>query len=101
VYDKFDNLETGQKEVSKRKRTFALEIPVDKKFTKEDVPNLNIALARLYSNISEKTLERDINDLIELEILKQEDGKYFANISALNKMIAKRKGLLIKNDLPN
>ncbi len=96
VYDKFDSVE-GQKEVFKRKRTFALEIPIDKKFTKEEIPNLNIALARLYSNISEKTLERDINELIDLEILKQEDGKYFANISALNRMIAKRKGLLIKN----
>ena len=98
VYDKFDNVEAqGQKEVFKRKRTFALEIPIDKKFTKEEIPNLNIALARLYSNISDKTLDRDINELLQLEILKQEDGKYFANISALNRMIAKRKGLLIKN----
>lgn len=98
VYDKFDNVEgQGQREVFKRKRTFALEIPIDKKFSKEEIPNLNIALARLYSNISEKTLERDISELLELEILNQEDGKYFANISALNKMIARRKGLLIKN----
>jgi Fic family protein len=95
VYDKFDNVDQGQREVFKRKRTFALEIPVDTKFTKEEIPNLNIALARLYSNISEKTLERDLHELIELEIITAQDDKYFANISALNKMIAKRKGLLI------
>ena len=67
----------------------------DRKFTKEEIPGLNIPLARLYSNISLKTLERDIEELKELEILIQEDDLYFANISALNKMIAKRKGLQI------
>lgn len=94
VYDKFNNVEMGQKEVFKRKRSFALELPIDSKFTIEDIPNLNIKLARLYSNISIKTLQRDISELMELEILKKDGNKYFANISVLNKMIAKRKGLL-------
>jgi Fic family protein len=98
VYDKFNSVEMGQKEVFKRKRTFALEIPVDKKFIKDEIPFLNIALARLYSNISIKTLERDIDELLKLEILIKEDNFYFANISALNKMIAKRKGLLVRKN---
>jgi cell filamentation protein, protein adenylyltransferase len=97
VYDKFDTIEAGQKEVVKRKRTFALEMPVDRKFSKEEIPDLNIALARLYSNISIKTLERDIDELKELEILIQEGDLYFANIAALNKMIAKRKGLQVQS----
>ena len=62
----------GQKEVFKRKRSFALEIQVDRKFLKEQIPNLNIALARLYSNISSKTLERNIDELLQLEILIKE-----------------------------
>jgi len=45
----------------------------------------------LYSNISVKTLERDVNDLVQLDILKEKDGKYFANIATLSKMVAKRK----------
>lgn len=94
VYDKFDAVQIGQRDVFKRKRTFALELPIDIKFTFEEIPNLNIKLARLYSNISEKTLQRDITELLELQILKKVDDKYFANISALNVMIAKRKGLL-------
>ncbi len=96
IYDKFNTVEPGQKEVFKRKRSFALEIPIDRKFLKEDIPDLNIALARLYSNISAKTLERDIDELLRLEILVKEGNYYFANISALNKMIAKRKGLLTR-----
>ena len=94
VYDKFNGVPIGQKEVFKRKRSFALELPIDDKFTIEQIPILNIQLARLYSNISEKTLQRDIADLLELKILQKEGYKYFANISALNVMIAKRKGLL-------
>lgn len=94
VYDKFDTVEITQKEVFKRKRKFALEMPIDKKFTIIEIPSLNIELARLYSNISERTLLRDIEELLRLEILKKEGDKYFANITALNKMIAKRKGLL-------
>lgn len=95
VYDRFGTVDIKQREVFKRKRTFALELPVDKKFTIEEIPNLNVTLARLYSNISEKTLKRDIAELIDLEILVKEENKYFANISTLNKMIAKRKGLII------
>lgn len=91
VYDKFDKVDLGQKEVFKRKRKFALEIPIDLKFTIEEIPSLNIELARLYSNISERTLLRDVEELIGLEILSKEEGKYFANISTLNKMLAKRK----------
>ncbi len=94
VYDKFASVDIGQKEVFKRKRKFALEMPIDKKFTLKEIPALNIELAKLYSNINERTILRDIEELIALEILNSEGGKYFANISSLNKMIAKRKGLL-------
>jgi len=95
VYDKFGEIEIGQKQVFKRRRTLGLEIPIDKKFTFDEIPELNIKLARLYSNISSKTLERDLEELIANEIIIDQDGKYFANISVLNKMIAKRKGLLV------
>ena len=94
VYDQFSEIEMGQKEVFKRRRTLGLEIPIDKKFTFKEIPELTIKLARLYSGKSTKTLERDIHELIKNDILIFDEGKYFANISVLNKMIAKRKGLL-------
>lgn len=94
VYDKFDGVPMGQKDVFKRKRSFALEIPTDRKFTFEEIPDLNIKLARLYSNISEKTLQRDIAELMDLDILRKEGNKYSANISSIKGMIAKRKGFL-------
>jgi len=96
VYDKFDDVDiTGQKEVFKRKRTLALEIPIDVKFSLEEIPNLNIALARLYSNVSEKTLLRDVNELIAMEILKEDEDEihYYANIATINKMMPIRKNM--------
>lgn len=91
VYEKFDTVKSRQKDVFKRQRTFALEVPIDREFTLGSIPDLNIQLAKLYSNISVKTLERDVNDLVQLDILKEKDGKYFANIATLSKMVAKRK----------
>jgi hypothetical protein len=70
-------------------------MPIDKKFTFVEIPDLNITLAKLYSNIHERTIMRDIDELIELKILIKEGNEYFANVSALNRMIAKRKGLPI------
>ena len=99
VYDKFDKVDMGHKEVFKRKRNFALEIPIDRMFTYDEIPDLNIPLAKLYSNIGERTLSRDIEELIELKIINKEGNQYFANVSALNKMMAKRKGLLSKDKL--
>lgn len=96
VYDKFDEIEMGQKEVFKRRRTLGLEMPIDRKFSFKEIPELNIRFARMYSNKSDKTLERDLEELIKHEIVIFQDSKYFANISVLNKMIAKRKGLLSK-----
>ncbi|HXI00685.1 MAG TPA: Fic family protein [Sphingobacteriaceae bacterium] len=95
VYDKFGDIEIGQKEVFKRRRTLGLEIPIDRKFTFKEIPELSMKLARLYSSKSDKTLSRDLEELIKNEIIISQDSTYFANISVLNKMIAKRKGLLI------
>jgi Fic family protein len=94
IYDVFENVEIKQKDVFKRRRRLALEVPIDRKFSFKEIPQLNIKLAHLYSGISPKTLERDLNELLELKLIIFEDGKYFANISVLNRMIAKRKGLL-------
>ena len=95
VYDKFNDVEIGQKVVFKRRRKFGLEIPLDKKFSFKEIPLLNIQLAHLYSGISEKTLERDIAELKRLDILKydEKDQKYYANITLINRMFAKKKGL--------
>lgn len=94
VYDKFDTMDMKQKDVFKRKRCLALEIPIDKPFTVEEIPELTIKLARYYSGISEQTLKRDLKEVVKLGVIKKKGDLYHANIAEINRMIAKRKGFL-------
>jgi len=98
IYDKFDEIRQGiHEKVFKRQRTLALEMPLDKVFTIPQISGLSIALARLYSNtgVSEKTAQRDIDKLIELELVRKSENGYIANTDILQRMIAKRR--TIKN----
>jgi Fic family protein len=93
VYDSFNAIEMKQKEVFKRRRALALSIPIDKKFKLSEIPSLSIPLAQIYSPLTLKTLERDMDELEKNKLVLKDDGKYFANIAALNRMIARRRGL--------
>ena len=94
VYDTFNTVSIGHKETFVRRRTLGLEIPVDQKFKILEIPDLNIPLAKLYAGSSERTLARDVEELIRLKIVIRQGKELFANIMALNRMFARRKGLL-------
>lgn len=92
IYDKFDAFKTIKRdEVFKRQRTLALEFPVDRGLSISDVSLLTVQLARIYATVSEKTIQRDIEKLIELELVVKIGEKYFANTGILTRMFAKRK----------
>jgi len=92
IFDKFSEL-SGQKEVTKRKRTLALNFPLDGAYAIAEIPKLNVEVAYLYSSIPEKTLYRDLEELISLEILRKQDGKYSSNKSILNGHMPLYKGI--------
>ncbi len=89
VYGKFAATDYSHKEVLKRRRTLALEIPLYQKVALKDIPDLNIPLARIYSGISLKTLMRDMEELVNLHIIKTEGGYYHADIAQINPMVMK------------
>jgi len=92
IYDKFDAIRQGSHEaVFRRQRTLALEIPVDKEFSFSEVSSLSILLAKQYARLSEKTVQRDVEKLIELELVRKLEGGYMANTDILRSMIAKRR----------
>ncbi|MCX6303409.1 MAG: Fic family protein [Bacteroidetes bacterium] len=92
IYDKFDAIKSIKRdEVFKRQRTLALEFPVDRGLSLSEVSLLTVQLARIYAQVSEKTIQRDIEKLIGLELVVKTDEKYFANIGMLTRMFAKRK----------
>jgi Fic family protein len=91
IYDKFHDVQMVKRDVFKRQRTLALELPTNRTFSILQVPELSMKLARLYSVVSERTIHRDIEKLIELELVEKIHGGYRANISLLNRMIARKK----------
>ncbi len=92
IYDKFSQL-TGQKDVIKRKRTLALNFPMDGAFLLSEIPRLNVEIAYSYAAIPEKTLSRDLDELIGLKILKKELQRYSCNKSILNGQMPVYKGI--------
>ena len=97
IYDKFAEVPLNNKEdVFKRRRNLALEMPLNKKVKISEIPLLTMKLAHMYSAISEKTLARDVDELIRLEILKKDADSYEANIVLLNRMFAKNKASIMK-----
>ena len=99
IYDRFDAIRQGSREdVFRRQRTLALEIPFDIEFTISQVSNLSIPLAKQYAGgVSEKTIQRDVEKLMELELVRKSKSGYIANTDILRSMIAKRK--LTNNEL--
>ena len=92
IYDKFDAIRKNtQENVFKRQRTLALEIPLDTQFTIHQIPDLSITLAKQYSQINEKTIQRDIDKLIELDLVVKNGNQCIANANILNRMIARRR----------
>jgi len=91
IYSRFSDTDYSHKDVLKRRRTLALEIPLNKEITLKEIPLLTIPLALIYSGISEKTLIRDVEELVNLQIIKLDGGKYYADIAQLNPMIGKSK----------
>ena len=68
LYDKFDAFKSIKRdELFKRQRTLALEFPINRGLSLSEVSLLTVQLARIYANVSEKTIQRNIEKLIEFE----------------------------------
>lgn len=92
IFGKFDEIRsTVTEEVFKRQRTLALEMPIGRFIAISEITNVSIPLAKIYSNISDKTVQRDIEKLLELQLVAKLGDKYIANTGVLHGMIAKSK----------
>lgn len=92
IYDKCAEYRYTKVDVFKRRRDLALEFPLYSQLKLSDIPLATNKLAHMYSGVSERTLIRDLEELVKLEIItKTENGIYEAKISVLNKMFAKKK----------
>ena len=92
IYDTFDEIRDSVRfEVFKRQRTLALEFPLEGNFTLSHIVNLSVALAKQYASLNEKTIQRDLERLIELKLVKKSGNEYSANTDLLRSMVARRR----------
>ena len=90
IYDRFSNV-TYRKEVFKRRRALALAMPLGRRLATEELPILTTELARLYGRRTERTLQRDVEILIEMELVAQEAGLFSPNAAALELSLPQRR----------
>ena len=90
IHDKFADRKYKKKTVFKRRRELMLGMPLDAPLTLEGIPMLTSSLARQYSQLSKRTLERDLEVLKEMELVVQVEDTYLANSAVLKQMIPRR-----------
>lgn len=84
VYDKLDEVRIGSKEVLARRKTLLLELPPKKGFTADEIILASPLIAARFSGLSKRSIERDLSDLTELDLLvKDSSKKYSLNYNLL------------------
>jgi Fic family protein len=90
VYGIFDNkMNVGKTRVSsKRRRNLLLEIPYDRSVEDDEILNSKSWIIREYSSLSERSFQRDLEELVKLDLLEKNGKKYRAKIELLKKFMA-------------
>ncbi len=95
VYDAFDQVKAGQMPLFKRRRRLALDFPKDRTLRPEEVPHINTTLAMHYANMSPRTIQRDLSELVIMELIAKDGDGFRARTERLGVFMpqSKRKKL--------
>jgi len=93
IYDVLDSKKaTGKtRAIVKRRRTLALQFPVDKWSTPDELVMSSGILAKEYVRLSPTTLMRDFAELERLELIVKDKDKYKGNIEIMRGYMPMRK----------
>lgn len=83
IYDTLKEQKHVQHQIYKRRRDLMIDLPIDKTYTLAELVESTPKIAKLYGNLSPKSVLRDLKDLVELELLSNEGGKYSSNVNKL------------------
>lgn len=79
------------KAVVKRRRTLALNFPVDAFYTIEELFSKSAPIIREYAKLGTATFRRDLEELLQLELVVQKEKTYKGNIDILHARMALRR----------
>lgn len=93
IYETLDSKKvTGKtRAIIKRRRTLALNFPVDKLYAIEELLNTNPAIIKEYARLSPFTLRRDLEELERLNLIVKQGDKYIGNAGILRGFMPMRK----------
>ncbi len=92
IYGIFNNKKaTGKASIAiKRRRNLILRIPIDYYLSEEEISELHPTIIREYSELSARTLSRDLEELVNAGLLDKKKEGYRANVEILRKFMALR-----------
>jgi Fic family protein len=96
IYDRFAAKQFTKKNVYARQRALALAIPMDRSITENDIQQLGADLTRTYANLSSRTLRRDLDELVAMDIVVAVEGRFRANTILLRKQVPQRRPTAVK-----
>jgi Fic family protein len=80
-------IEEKYRKTARRIRQLAYYIPADRFLSAEEIKFLNVRIAGEYQSLSPQTLRRDLDILIEKNLLKVDKNKYRANYEILRSLM--------------
>ena len=91
IFESFANVKYTKKEAFKRKREVMLRMPIGKAFSIEEIIILDPEIARRYAVVKRTTVQRDLKELCDINLLEKKGKKYSPKIELLKAMIPGRK----------
>ena len=93
VHDTFARRPYRKKSVFKRRRELMLNVPLHASVPLDHLATRTIHLARAYAALTEKTLVRDVQVLMDMELLARDPdtGRYRANLDLLRRRMPRRR----------
>lgn len=83
VLDRFQGHPHRKRTVFRRRRDLMLALPLERPCEIEEIPRLSERISRLYSGLSERTLRRDLDVLVQIGLVSVARGRISANTAAL------------------
>ena len=94
VYEIFDEEQKINQPKRKRLRLLVLSMDLLKNYTLTELQKTNVDVAAIYRNLSARTIDRDVDDLVGIGLLTKSEGKYCASISKLVSCLPRKRHIL-------
>ncbi|MFA6009537.1 MAG: Fic family protein [Desulfobacteraceae bacterium] len=91
IFEKFKNMKYSKSDAFKRKRNLALDFPINKDLTIDEIMLASPQITFDYAKTSMITLKRDVKELVEMSLLLKKKNYYMANTGQLKAMTALRR----------